>query len=30
MPPINNEKLLDAKGELKLNVKEKEDYFIVT
>lgn len=30
MPPINNESLMDAKGELKINVKEKEDYFIVT
>lgn len=30
MPPINNEKLLDENGELKMNMKEKYDYFIVT
>lgn len=30
MPEIDNERLMDVKGELKLNLKEKEDYFIVT
>ena len=28
--PINNERLLDSKNKLRPNIKEKEDYFIVT
>lgn len=30
MRPINNAILLDSKNELKKNIKEKEDYFIIT
>jgi len=29
MRPIDNSNLLDAKGKLKSNIKEKEDYFII-
>ena len=30
MSPINNEKLVDSKNQLKPNIREKEDYFIIT
>jgi hypothetical protein len=30
MGPINNGGLLDAKGLLRFNVKEKKDYFVVS
>jgi hypothetical protein len=29
MRPIDNSNLLDAKGKLRSNIREKEDYFII-